>query len=193
MEHCIEVILLIFFCYILFVLPWEMFWLQMKICSDINTASCSTWSQTTAVFYRARPLSAVVNGVWWLEPFVYSHHPLCWWCQTWSDRRRTGFVSQCDIIVSCVHARCKYHRLKYGTELEQVDMIPPKFEKELRGLFCLLYFLIFLCRQIISHRLSVMKLSWCLCIDETSLYSMNMLHSTVWICYHCNLIKASTV
>lgn len=28
--------------------------------------------------------------------------------------------------------RCKYHRLKYGTELEQVDMIPPKFEKELR-------------------------------------------------------------
>ena len=30
--------------------------------------------------------------------------------------------------------RSKYHRLKYGTELEQGDMIPPKFEKELRGL-----------------------------------------------------------
>ena len=41
-----------------------------------------------------------------------------------------------------VCARCKYHRLKYGTELEQGDMVPPKFEKELRGMLCLLFSLL---------------------------------------------------
>jgi len=40
------------------------------------------------------------------------------------------------LLSFCVHARCKYHRLKYGTELEQGDMVPPKLEQELRGLFC---------------------------------------------------------
>jgi len=38
------------------------------------------------------------------------------------------------LIVLFVYHRCKYHRLKYGTELEQGDMIPPKFEKELTGM-----------------------------------------------------------
>jgi len=50
-----------------------------------------------------------------------------------------------QLIFLCVYDRCKYHRLKYGTELEQGDMIPPKFEKELRGMLHLLSYLAFLC------------------------------------------------
>ena len=37
--------------------PWEIFWVQTEICSNINTTSCSTWRQTAAVVNRARPSS----------------------------------------------------------------------------------------------------------------------------------------
>ena len=37
--------------------PWEIFWVQTQICSNINTTSCSTWRQTAAVVNRARPSS----------------------------------------------------------------------------------------------------------------------------------------
>jgi len=40
-------------------LSWEMFWFQIKYVQIINTAFCSTLSQTTAVVNRARPSSPV--------------------------------------------------------------------------------------------------------------------------------------
>ena len=53
-------------------------------------------------------------------------------------------LSVCMSADSCGVCRCKYHRLKYGTELEQGDMIPPKFEKELTGWLCDICICVFL-------------------------------------------------
>jgi len=46
--------------------PWGN--IQIKICADINTASCWTWRQITSAVNRVRPSKLVVN----------SHHPLRW-------------------------------------------------------------------------------------------------------------------
>jgi len=68
------------------------------------------------------------------------------------------------LIFPRVYCRCKYHRLKYGTELEQGDMIPPKFEKELRGMFHLIVYcpLAFLSCKVIRY--------WAFVITQGAIY-----------------------
>ena len=63
-----------------------------NICVNINTASCSTWRQTTAVVNRARPSSrrwcghsTVAKRVRHSEAVVNNRRPLCW-----RRRSRTG-------------------------------------------------------------------------------------------------------
>ena len=38
-----------------------------------------------------------------------------------------------DIYCVCLFSRAKYHKLKYGTELNQGDLKPPVFEKKDEG------------------------------------------------------------
>ena len=78
-----------------------------KICSNMNTAFCSTWRQTTAVVNQARPcravvsplvLSAVIYEVRRLESVVHNR-PL-YWRQSRRGDAWAGFFLQCKISVA---------------------------------------------------------------------------------------------